>query len=212
MHERVVGLYVHQQQRVYTRKETEVIINGRGKATPVQLTALRPPFKFSRSAAANHWLDSNIFDVSGQRSFSRGGHAGNSKIKLFKMFHLAVIQKFDIQKFPRIRYGSRSVHALIGIRFHWYTVKWWVLNAQYISSLDQYHVDYLAMESAGDIHGNEIFRKRFSYFCLSVFRCLHGAISMCWELGRTQKSSLANQRYTCSKVTQILTELRKTVE
>ena len=40
--------------------------------------------------------------------FSRGGRAGNSKIKPFEIFLLAVIRKFDIRNFPE--YGT-LIHA-----------------------------------------------------------------------------------------------------
>ena len=51
-HKRVVRHYARQQQHAYTRKQTNAIINGRGKATPIQLAMMHPPFKFSKSATA----------------------------------------------------------------------------------------------------------------------------------------------------------------
>ena len=47
MHESVVKLYVRkQQQHVYTRKYKEVVISGRGKATPIQFPATHPLSNF----------------------------------------------------------------------------------------------------------------------------------------------------------------------
>ena len=53
MHERVVRFYVHQQLLAYTHKWTEVKINERGKATPIQLNVMHPLFRFCRSSIEN---------------------------------------------------------------------------------------------------------------------------------------------------------------
>ena len=46
MRKQVVGLYTRQQQRAYTRKYTDVIINERGKATLIHLIVMHPLSNF----------------------------------------------------------------------------------------------------------------------------------------------------------------------
>ena len=57
---------------------------------------------------SNCWLDRE-HSLMRQRTtqFFMWWTCGNSKIKPFEMFHLAVIRKFDIWKFSRIRSASR---------------------------------------------------------------------------------------------------------
>ena len=59
------------------------------------------------------------FNVSGEHSFSCGGRAGNSKKKVFEMFHLAVIQKILCSKIlPNmvIPFSIGEIHVGLGFR------------------------------------------------------------------------------------------------